>query len=106
MSHRIVIIGGPHVGKTTLSKRLKDELGIENTHHSDDIKHLDWNASSEVASHWFDEDGDFIIEGVQMDRALRKWLRANPDKSIDADILLLDKPYGSLLQGQQSMAKG
>jgi hypothetical protein len=101
-----VIIGGPHVGKTTLAKRLRDECGITNTHHSDDVKHLGWSESSAAVSEWFNESGEWIVEGVQAARALRKWLKANPDAELDADLVILDKPFGDLLKGQQSMAKG
>lgn len=106
MARRIVIIGGPHVGKTTLSHRLRDECGITNTHHSDDIKHLAWSDSSEFASRWFSEQGDFIVEGVQMARALRKWLAANPGQPLDIDIVFLTKPQTLLLKGQEGMAEG
>jgi adenylate kinase family enzyme len=106
MTRRLIILGGPHVGKTTLAKRLKDELGIANTKHSDDIKHLSWSESSEFASGWFNESGDWIIEGVQMARALRRWLKANSDKLLDVDIIKLNQPFDELIQGQLSMAKG
>lgn len=106
MTRRIVIIGGPHVGKTTLSEKLKSECGFKNVHHSDDIKHLDWSASSEFASYWFDSEDEYVAEGVQMARALRKWLQRNPDKPLDADVVWLTKPQTSLLPGQINMAKG
>lgn len=106
MARRVIIIGGPHVGKTILSRKLRDQCGFTNTRHSDDVKHLRWSESSEFASHWFSEPGDWVIEGVQMARALRKWLRANPDTPLDADVVLLDRAYGPLLPGQQAMAKG
>ncbi len=106
MTRRLIIIGGPHVGKTTLARRFKDELGITTTRHSDDVKHLGWSESSEFASKWFSEPGEWVVEGVQMARALRKWLAANPDTSLDVDIITLSKPMTSLLKGQESMAKG
>src|SRR6185369_15748021 len=106
MTRRLVIVGGPHVGKTTLSERLSVEYGITNNHHSDDVKHLGWSDSSEFASKWFDEPGDWIIEGVQMARALRKWLAANPGKPLDVDVVTLSNPFDTLLKGQESMAKG
>lgn len=102
MPRRIVILGGPHTGKTTLSTR----LGIDNVRHSDDVKHLGWSESSEAASHWFNEHGEWVAEGVQMARALRKWLKANPNTRLDIDIVKLSKPFDELIQGQQSMAKG
>lgn len=103
---RIVIVGGPHVGKTTLANRLKSDYGFSKTFHSDDVKHLGWSESSEHASKWFDESGEWVIEGVQMARALRKWLKANPDTSLDADVVVLSQSFDELLPGQVSMAKG
>lgn len=107
MSRRIIIIGGPRVGKSTLSQKLRDGLGISNLRGSDDIKHLGWSESSAEASKWFGEPGEWIIEGVQMARALRKWLAGNPGVPLDADILTLHRPFGSpLLPGQEAMSKG
>jgi hypothetical protein len=103
---RIIILGGPRVGKTTLSQRLKETLGIQTLHASDDIKHLEWSESSAEAAKWFDESGSWIVEGVQMARALRKWLLANANKPFDADVISLDKPYEELSTGQQSMTAG
>lgn len=106
MPRRIVILGGPHTGKTTLSKRLHTECGISNVRHSDDIKHLGWSESSAAAAEWFNDQGEWVCEGVQMARALRKWLAANPDTPLDIDIITLSKPFDALLKGQESMAKG
>jgi hypothetical protein len=106
MSRRIIIIGGPRAGKSTLSEKLRDELGIKTLRCSHDVEHLGWSESSDFASKWFDDQGDWIIEGVQMARALRKWLRANPDKPLDADILTLHHPFEMRLPGQESMTKG
>jgi hypothetical protein len=106
MSRRIIIIGGPRVGKSTLSRKLRDDLGISNLRGSDDIKHLGWSDSSAEASKWFDEQGDWIVEGVQMARALRKWLLTNPNAPLDVDIVTLDTPFVELSPGQQSMTTG
>lgn len=113
MSRRIIIIGGPRVGKSTLSEKLRDELGIETLRCSHDLETLfpvtrkeSWSEQSDHASKWLDEPGDWICEGVQMARALRKWLAANPDKPLDADILTLHQPFETRLPGQESMTKG
>lgn len=106
MPKRIIILGGPRVGKTTLSKLLKDELQISTLRHSDDIKHLGWSEASAEASKWFSGDGEWICEGVQMARALRKWLLDNPDAKLDVDILILHRPFEALIKGQESMTKG
>lgn len=71
---RIVIAGGPRVGKTTLGTQLGKNLAIEVRHTDDLIATHEWSlASSEVAL-WFDAPGPWIIEGVSAVRALRKWL--------------------------------
>jgi hypothetical protein len=115
MSRRIVIIGGPRVGKTTLSNKLIDGFGIPTLHTSQELERLfpanqsngdNWSKSSEHASKWFDDPGDWICEGVQMARALRKWLKANPDKPLDADIVLLRQPMVPQRDGQKAMMKG
>jgi len=42
-----------------------------------------------------------------MARALRKWLAAHPDETLDADIIILDRVFGGeLLPGQEAMRKG
>lgn len=106
MQRRIVILGGPHTGKTTLSNRLQEECGISTVRHSDDIKHLGWSESSAAASEWFNEQGEWVAEGVQMARALRKWLKANAETPLDIDIINLRKPQTVLLKGQETMGKG
>lgn len=106
MPRHILIVGGPRIGKSTLSLKLCDALGIQTLHKSHDIEHLQWHESSTFASQWFDDPGDWIIEGVQMVRALRKWLDRNPGKPFDCDIIYLSKPFVPLLPGQASMTKG
>lgn len=107
MVRRIVIIGGPHTGKTTLANRLGAELGIGNVMHStDDLIGLGWSEASEAASKWFSDQGDWIIEGVSTARALRKWLRANPGRPLDADVVVVRDAFTPLLPGQRSMTTG
>lgn len=106
MSRRIIILGGPRTGKTTLSESLQHELGIERLNRSVDLEHMAWSESSAHAAKWFDEPGDWICEGVQMARALRKWLKANPGKPLDADLFLLRQPMVPQRDGQKAMMKG
>ena len=43
---------------------------------------------------------------MQASRALRKWLKANPDKPLDVDIFLLRQPFVPQRDGQKAMMKG
>jgi len=100
---RIVIAGGPRVGKTTLAR------GYEGSHrvrHTDDlIKLHNWNDASEAAAGWMTREGPWAIEGVSVPRALRKWMRTNDGKPCDV-ALWLAGPKAELSDGQLTMAKG
>ena len=109
MTERILIIGGPRTGKTTLARQLSTAA-----RSTDDLIHLGWSEASEAASHWFDDAGPWVIEGVAVVRALRKWFLRNPivdstrttqRKACDR-IISLRTPHVSLTPGQLSMADG
>jgi hypothetical protein len=113
MARRIIILGGPRVGKSTLSEKLQSEFSIPTLHTSLELEDLfpvdqpeSWSQQSEHASKWFDDPGDWICEGVQMARGLRKWLKAHPGKPLDADIFLLRQPMVPQRDGQKAMMKG
>ena len=97
-SERLCIVGGPKVGKTTLA-------GPE-AKHTDDLIPLGWSKDSEAAAKWFDEPGNWTVEGVAVVRALRKWLEANPKGKPCDRVLYLNKPHVNLTPGQAAMTKG
>jgi hypothetical protein len=69
---RILITGPSGSGKTYLA----DALGlIEDAAvwHTDDAAKLGWSEASEEVAGWLDRPGPWIIEGVAVPRALRKW---------------------------------
>jgi hypothetical protein len=82
--------------------------------HTDDLieqtAHLGkdgWSEASRLASEWLDEPGPWIIEGVAMARALRKWREAHPGEPPPVDrVIRLTAPYETLSKGQAAMAKG
>lgn len=97
---KLAIAGFPKAGKTTLAKEI-DSI----TFHTDDlIDKFDWSGASQEASTWFDK-LEFVIEGVAVPRALRKWLARNEGKPCDT-LIWLDKPHQNLTPGQITMAKG
>ncbi len=101
---KLVICGGPRVGKTTLASRIGRDLGC--TPRSTDalIGKTVWGDDSHEVGTWFGSDA-FIIEGVTTARALRKWMAANPGKPCDK-VVFLGAPVVEQTPGQQRMAKG
>ena len=73
---------------------------------TDDLMGLGWSESSEAASHWFDEPGKWLCEGVTMPRALRKWLARNSIGTPADLIIWLGEPVVARSRGQHVMALG
>jgi adenylate kinase family enzyme len=94
------------VGKTTFAKRLGDELGIRTRHTDDLIKNYDWSSASAEVATWFDEPGPWIIEGVAVARAVRKWLATHPEGRPAETLYLATDPREQLSIGQAIMTRG
>lgn len=98
---RIAIAGGPRCGKTTLAASFGE------ARHTDDlIGSKDWSAASAEVATWFDADDPWIIEGVAVPRALRKWLIAHPDGKPCDVVHWLITPHVPLTKGQLGMLRG
>ncbi len=102
---RILITGPPGSGKSTLGEQLAAELHIP-LRSTDDVIHLGWsNASLEVAG-WLNA-GSYIIEGVAVPRALRKWQWLHPNMPPPVDkVIWLSTPWKQLSDKQIAMGKG
>lgn len=101
---RIVIIGGPKTGKTTMADHMRGD-GVT-VRHTDDLQDLEWSEASACASFWFDEPGPWIIEGVMAVRALRKWLARNPEGKPCDRIIVRWHAKVQLSKGQMTMTRG
>ncbi len=112
---RICITGGPRTGKTTLA----GELGVRDyesrigrvapdVRHTDDlIGKLDWSAASAEAATWLDAPAPWIIEGVAVSRALRKWREQHPGERPPVDrVIFLRGARERTTAKQDAMAKG
>ena len=95
---RVLIVGGPGVGKTTLANEERERLGLGHFMCTDTRKQADrtgrlhpkalyapasldgqWSELSQwVADTWLNVRGPWVIEGVAVVRALRKWHADNP----------------------------
>lgn len=112
---RICITGGPRTGKTTLALKLVDGHVAATwpivkpiaSRHTDDLMHLGWSEASAAVLPWLDEPGPWIIEGVAVSRALRKWREAHPGEAPPVDrVIYLCLPREQLTSGQEIMTRG
>lgn len=102
MSRRIAIIGWPKSGKTTFAASLSNQA-----RSTDSVIGLGWSEASLEVSNWLDEPGPWVIEGVALPRALRKWQQRNPDEPPPIDrMIYLHTQHQQLIDGQTRMGKG
>lgn len=105
LGDRVLITGAPNTGKTTLAAQL--EAHGYAVHHGDSlIGTYSWSDASQEIASWFSRPGPWVIEGVQVPRALRKWLAAHPQGSPADTLLWLTEPFIPLTAKQEAMAKG
>lgn len=98
---RTVIIGWPGTGKTTLAEKMGGGRS------SDEVMDLGWSEASEAVSYWLDEPGPWLIEGVAVPRALRKWRERNPGQPPPVDkVIHLHQQHRQLKGRAVSMGKG
>jgi hypothetical protein len=105
MTERILITGGPRTGKSTLGREL-DPHYLETDQPYREGKA--WSDVSDHVSYWFDRPGPWVIEGVAVPRALRKWLARHPGsltRPCDRVIFLTNEPFEPS-KGREAMAKG
>jgi uncharacterized protein len=90
---RIAIAGGPRTGKTTLSESVTDRTVV----HTDDYSEREWSEQPQAIIEACAADR-FVVEGVQVSRALRRGLE------VDA-VIYLDDPQVEQTKRQQAMSK-
>jgi len=120
---RVIIIGGPRRGKSTLARELRAASAIP-TYCGDPANlvkepedgvtylpaNLSWSESSAyIAENWLTQPGPWCCEGVAMARAVRKLVMAGKTAALDGvDIVVLTEPHEGATEttGQAIMAKG
>lgn len=103
---RILIGGGPRTGKTTLAAQWGAELGAPVWSTDDLIPTHDWSAASHEVMHWIERPGPWVIEGVAVARALRKWLLAHETGTPADTVIWIVRPKVTRTVKQEAMAKG
>ncbi len=100
---RVCVTGAPKSGKTTFA--LGNELltGVP-TFHTDDLGG-EWSAVSRRAASWLEQDGPWLIEGVRVPHALRKWLLAHPEGK-PCDVLIVLDDRDGMSDKQRAMGVG
>ncbi len=93
---RIAIAGGPKTGKTTLADT--STPGGPRIIHTDEIE-APWAELPDLIVEECRNSAAYVVEGVQVGRALRKGL--NPEV-----VVYLNQPFGQLTKGQASMSRG
>lgn len=73
--------------------------------HTDVLIGLGWSESSAAAAEWIAKPGPWIIEGVSVPRALRKWFAANEGAPCDV-VHWMPIQRVELSKGQTTMALG
>jgi len=103
---RVIIAGGPRSGKTILGARASERYGLPLRSTDSLIESTTWGDDSARVAEWFDELGDWIIEGPATARALRKWIRRNEGKTLNATVVWMPTAKAARTKGQASMARG
>lgn len=126
MSSRLLIVGGPGCGKSTralqearkrgclvLCTDTKEQAAREGREPQlDGVLYappgMTWSGTSEwIADSWLCRQGPFVMEGVALPRALRKWRERHPDEAPPCDeVIWLREPRMELTDGQARMLVG
>lgn len=97
---RIAICGAPNTGKTYLSNTMPRPV-----FHTDDlIGRTDWTGQSAEVAEWMEMPGPWVIEGVSVIRAIRKFIKAHPGEKPCDKLLIMTCQYVPLNPGQARMA--
>lgn len=116
---RIVVLGAPRSGKTTYATKLAKQLGVhlgstgkrteqENGLVSTDnyMKRANWATLPDVIIKDLKDREDWVLEGTQAARVLRRWLRDDLGGPKVDKVLVFDKAWVPRTPGQEAMGKG
>ena len=106
---KLLIIGHPRCGKTTLADKTLGLMAQDPYNHRPWIVHTDdlvkvyeWSVFSDKVCDLLQQPGPWIIEGCSAVRGLRKYLRAG--HKVDFEVVWLDNPHIPLKGNQIGFA--
>lgn len=104
---KVVICGGPRTGKSTMGKDLSERLKLD-YREGDELYRagVDWSESSLEICFWMDDPGPWVIEGVQVPRALRKWMNRHSEGKPCEVAIWLGERQDTWEQRHEPMEKG
>lgn len=97
--YKIAIVGGPKCGKTTAVKDISGMCGTRAIIHTDEFKDLPWAEQPYAIIQTVANLPAFIVEGVQVARALRRGLKVD-------FVYAMFNPKVELTTRQAGMLKG
>lgn len=100
---RVVIAGGPRVGKSTLFRSMALDYPV--AIGTDDFMHLPWEAVPNAVISVLERSDDWLLEGVQALRVLRRWIRDRTDYPGVDLVYYLTEPMAARTPRHWSMAK-
>ena len=101
---KIVIAGYPKTGKTTLATEFEQAGYV--VRHTDSVIDLGHGADSQAVSEWFNDPGDWVVEGVTAPRAIRKWLDQHPGEKFPADMVVFLREHVVPWESKGTFVKG
>ena len=101
---RVVIAGAPRCGKSTLFRKLS--MSFDCSLSTDDYMALPWADVPDAIIDELVKHEDWIIEGVQACRVIRRWMRDRPEPLPMIDVCYyLQRPMVEQTKAQHAMAK-
>lgn len=113
---RVAVCGGPRTGKTTYATNLAKELGVylastgkrtlDPLLSTDNFMNVGWDNVPNLVIEALQDKEDFVLEGTQATRVLRRWYHRDPDGPRLDRVIYFDRPWVTRNGGQEAMAKG
>jgi cytidylate kinase len=113
---RVAILGAPRCGKTTYATKLAKrnrlkvtstgKLGPESPVHTDSFIRHGWDELPDHVIRELEDKDNFILEGCQAARVLRRWYAQDPAAPQLETVIIFTKPHVRRTPAQEAMAKG